>query len=369
MGRSHRGNSDASCAPPSPSGQTFPLAHPPPKPSSCLRLSSRLLLQIQQLQQSSTSSITRAIPILELYQPSSFGKSVSSSSGSRKAHKRDLYLIQSEPYTHLRNRSTSQTKRPPTALLDDACSDKEEDSITNGNGLSNDTLKPPPLASPRPSSSHRPSTSQRPRSSHRPKSSHWPKSMSRPKSRSNSGSSSADESERQANFKSLQKSEVGPGPGSGEHDEAHIVAVIHTSPKPKSKGDAVPDAELFFPLSGVVWEASSPAPGRYRFRMAEGGSGGSGDGVVFDWEKRPSSRGGAEKDDEERFVFGVSSGGEKSLRRPWLAQLTKRGMHVGGLEGWQGEVRALTIDDGGAGLYTLILTMGVWVARAEKWVS
>lgn len=144
------------------------------------------------------------------------------------------------------------------------------------------------------------------------------------------------------------------------------MAVIHTSPKPRAKGVEAPDAELFFPLSGWSWEASSPAPGRYRFRDDKGI-------VVFDWEKRPPSRSSpatAEKEDGERFVLGVSneSGGETtSLRRPWLAQLSRRGIHVGGLDGWQGELGALMIDDG-AGLYTLILTMAVWVAKQAEWV-
>ncbi|KAK1141524.1 hypothetical protein N8T08_008936 [Aspergillus melleus] len=74
--------------------QTFPLAHPPPKASQCLRLSPRLLLQVQQLTPSS-----RIIPVLEVYQPSRLGKSVPN--GQPKLHTRDMFLTQSESYSHI----------------------------------------------------------------------------------------------------------------------------------------------------------------------------------------------------------------------------------------------------------------------------
>ncbi|KAA8648919.1 uncharacterized protein ATNIH1004_004806 [Aspergillus tanneri] len=76
------------------SSQTFPLAHPPPKSSQCLRLTPRLLLQIQQF-----TSPARVIPVLEIYQPSRLSKSVPN--GLPKLHAHDMYLVQSEPYSHL----------------------------------------------------------------------------------------------------------------------------------------------------------------------------------------------------------------------------------------------------------------------------
>ncbi|KAL2818048.1 hypothetical protein BJX63DRAFT_429378 [Aspergillus granulosus] len=323
--------------------QTFPLAHPPPKSKSksqrqCLRLSSRLLLQIQQLHYSSTSlqAAPRAIPILELYQPSTFGKSV----GTRKAHSRDMYLVQSEPFVHLRRRtgkSAAQHGEPGV----------------NGNGAVAGT---------------------KPRSG---------SGSSRRKSKSSQGHESSGEDEdreRRGRFKrrTKDKDPEKDKEGAGEEEE-DVVAVIHTTPKPKSKSTDSPiEAELYFPLSGSIWDATSPSPGHYRFKQDLEGNGLAGDdgvGVVFSWENRPpsaSSTATEQSDEGDRFVLSVSGGRTTtSSRRPWLAQLTRKGLHVGGMDAWHRELRALAIDDGadGAGLYTLIVTMGVWVARREGWVS
>ncbi|KAF5857058.1 hypothetical protein ETB97_006302 [Aspergillus alliaceus] len=78
--------------------QTFPLAHPPP-PKHTLRLTSHLSLQIQQL----TPTSRRPTPILEVYQPSCFGKTLAG--GPRKLTARDMYIVQSEEYTHLPGQS------------------------------------------------------------------------------------------------------------------------------------------------------------------------------------------------------------------------------------------------------------------------
>ncbi|KAJ0421280.1 hypothetical protein BJY00DRAFT_312194 [Aspergillus carlsbadensis] len=317
--------------------QTFPLAHPPPKSKSqnkCLRLSSRLLLQIQQLHYSSTSqnAAPRAVPILELYHPSTFGKSV----GARKAHSRDMYLVQSEPFAHLRR------KQKPGVSNGAGNGDGNGNGVLNGNGSTNGTK-------PRSGSG----TSRR-----KSKSSHEHESSGEDEDR-----------ERKVRFKKAPKEPK------AEDDEEDVVAVIHTSPKPKTKGNEPAEAELYFPLSGAIWNATSPSPGQYRFKQDLEGNGlvGNNDaGVVFSWENRPPSPSSTatEKSDEgERFVLSVS--GTTSSRRPWLAQLTRRGLHVGGMDAWQRELRALAIDDGadGAGLYTLIVTMGVWVARREGWVN
>ncbi|KAL4763617.1 uncharacterized protein BDW70DRAFT_148404 [Aspergillus foveolatus] len=325
--------------------QLFPLAHPPPKSKSAsnksprLRLSTRLLLQIQQ------SSQSRAIPILELYQPSTFGKSIALPDGSRKVHGRDLYVTQSEMYTHL--------KRPSKRDAVDGY------GIGYGHGYGNrhgHTTKPRSGSGGSRSVSGSASGSA---------------TSSRPKSRS-SGGSSGDEGqgECKAKFRARRKS---GNDADGEQDD--VVAMIHTSPK-----STAADAQLFFPQTNQTWETTSSRPGYYRFRS-------DGSSIVFEWEKRPPSRShpssAAENDDGERFVLGVSVSEPTSshTKRPWLAQLSKRGVHVGGLEAWRDEpgLRALIdgVGDGagagasgaGAGLYTLILTMGVWVAKGEGWVN
>ncbi|KAL3472456.1 hypothetical protein BJX99DRAFT_214562 [Aspergillus californicus] len=346
--------------------QTFPLAHPPPKSKSksgnqCLRLSSRLLLQIQQLSTSS-SNVPRAVPILELYQPSTFGKSTSC--GARKLHSKDMYLTQSDVYTHLKHRQRAGTANGNGA--------------TNGNGYSNGY-------------SNGSGNSTKPRSGSRV-------SSRKSKSSASSSNASGDEDDRKVKFKRTKK-EKNPDE-EDEDDEDDIVAVIYTSPKPKPKSKSktgtidgpTPDAELYFPSTNLTLEASSPAPGHYRFQIQPQSELESDDSpLVLDWEKRPPSRSspintatgsttsrGSEKDDDDRFVLSLSGGSTSPRRsRAWLAQLTKRGVHVGSLDAWQRELGALMIDkDGskpgaGAGaeaeLYTAILTMGVWVARREGW--
>ncbi|KAL4986261.1 hypothetical protein BDW68DRAFT_178973 [Aspergillus falconensis] len=303
--------------------QIFPFAHPPPKSKSAsnksprLRLSSRLLLQIQQ------SSQSRAIPILELYQPSTFGKSIVLQDGSRKVHGRDLYLTQSEMYTHLKRRNKSDG--------------------ANGYGIE---------TKPRSGSGGSASGSA---------------SSDRRKSRPSGDSSSDDgQGDCKAKFRARRKS---GNDVDGEEDD--VVAMIHTSPK-----STAADAELFFPLTKQTWEATSARPGHYRFQS-------DGNSIVFEWEKRPPSRsspsGPAENDDGDRFVLGasVSEATSSHTKRPWLAQLSRRGVHVGGLDVWREEpgLWALIDEAGaggqgqGAGLYTLILTMGVWVAKGEGWVN
>ncbi|RAL16073.1 uncharacterized protein BO97DRAFT_403232 [Aspergillus homomorphus CBS 101889] len=71
--------------------QLFPFAYPPSKSTSCIRFTSRLLVQIQQLISSS-----RALPILEIYRPSSFSKSIPGC--PNKLHGQDLYVVQSDSY-------------------------------------------------------------------------------------------------------------------------------------------------------------------------------------------------------------------------------------------------------------------------------
>jgi hypothetical protein len=236
-----------------------------------------------------------------------------------------MYLVQSEPFVHLRRKQKSGVVN----------------GVSNGNGATNGT---------------------KPRSG---------SGASRRKSKSSQDHESSGDEDRERKIRS-KKAAKEPN---AEEDEEDVVAVIHTSPKPKTKGDEPAEAELYFPLSGAIWNATSPSPGQYRFKQDLEGNGLAGDndaGVIFSWENRPPSASSTatEKSDEgDRFVLSVS--GTTSSRRPWLAQLTRRGLHVGGMDAWQRELRALAIDDGadGAGLYTLIVTMGVWVARREGWVN
>ncbi|PWY85955.1 hypothetical protein BO70DRAFT_428041 [Aspergillus heteromorphus CBS 117.55] len=65
-----------------------------------MRLTPRLLLQIQQL-----SSSNRALPILEIYQPPTLGKHLPHC--PRKLHSRDLYVLQSDAYTNLPSAGTA----------------------------------------------------------------------------------------------------------------------------------------------------------------------------------------------------------------------------------------------------------------------
>lgn len=73
----------------------FPLAHPPPKPTQCLRLTPKLLLQIQHLSPKST----RPLPVLEVWQPSRFAARPCAT--LPKLHAGDMYITQSEAYASL----------------------------------------------------------------------------------------------------------------------------------------------------------------------------------------------------------------------------------------------------------------------------
>ncbi|KAL4957070.1 hypothetical protein BDW69DRAFT_157117 [Aspergillus filifer] len=343
--------------------QAFPLALPPPKSTStkCIRLSPRLLLQVQQLQisSSSRSRTTRAIPILELYQPPTFGKTIAVpgrdgggngiGNACRKVHGRDLYLTQSEEFAHLRKRA----KRVGLA---------HGDGLMNGNGTK-----------PRSGSGGSASTAaaSRDRGSY----------VSGSASGTGSGPSSGDEAERGTKFRSRRKSRNstaetdGEGAGEGEDD---VVTIIHTLPKPRSKDVIAPDAELFFPLSGLAFDAVVKGSGAYSFESSNWHV-----KICFTWENRPPSRSSTnpnEKDEGDRFVLSFSGSSETTslTRKPWLAQLTKRGISVCGLDGdalaGVGGNSTWAALDGegrggqGAGLYTLILSSALWVARVEGWV-
>ncbi|KAL4796685.1 hypothetical protein BDV19DRAFT_360261 [Aspergillus venezuelensis] len=337
--------------------QTFPLALPPPKSTGNkhIRLSSRLLLQIQQLQTSSRSRTTRAIPILELYQPPTFGKTISipghhgSGNTCRKVHGKDLYLTQSEEFAHLR-----RGKRVGFVDGDGLTNGMKPRSGSGGSGYAS-------TASPDGGSYVSGSGT-------------------------GSGPSSGDETERKTKSRSKQsrKSKNPTTTPNNQTEEGReeieddTVSIIHTSPKPRSKDSMAPDAELFFPLSGLAFDASVKGSGVYSFESSNWHT-----KICFTWEKRPPSRAG-EKAEGDRFVlsFSGSSSETTSLtpeRKGWLAQLTKRGISVCGLEGdalaGAGGDSTWAALDGegvrggqGAGLYTLILSSALWVARGEGWV-
>ncbi|EAW25201.1 uncharacterized protein NFIA_106900 [Aspergillus fischeri NRRL 181] len=73
----------------------FPLAHPPPKPTQRLRLTPKLLLQIQHLSPKSN----RPLPVLEVWQPSRFAARPCAT--FPKLHAGDMYITQSEAYASL----------------------------------------------------------------------------------------------------------------------------------------------------------------------------------------------------------------------------------------------------------------------------
>ena len=106
---------------------------------------------------------------------------------------------------------------------------------------------------------------------------------------------------------------------------------------------------------------------------------GRADGVsrVVEWEKRvakgrsSSASEGSEMRGDVRFTLNIA---ESGLRRPWLATLTKQGVKVGGWDRAQREYLASSLRSGNeveedAALFTSILTMGVYVAAQEGWLS
>ncbi|OJK03986.1 hypothetical protein ASPACDRAFT_112218 [Aspergillus aculeatus ATCC 16872] len=140
------------------SQQVFPFAHPPPKSTSCFRFTSRLLLQIQQL-----LSASRALPILEIYRPSSLGKSIPGCPS--KVHSQDLYIVQSDAYQNL---PASCSQSPSTdspvvgVIYTNYCSSSKTTSAATSSSSSTDNK---PATSPSSSSSTSPTTKSPPNNS------------------------------------------------------------------------------------------------------------------------------------------------------------------------------------------------------------
>lgn len=260
---------------------TFPLAHPPPKPTQRLRLTPKLLLQIQHLSPKST----RPLPVLEVWLPSRFAGRLCANANLPKLRAGDMYITQSEAYTSLSG-----------------------DSHSHSHNL-------------------------------------------------------AAESE-----------------ATGSQEAVAVVGVIYHAhahaqkPRAKSKEDEA-QAAVHFPLGGRTWTASATAGGGYRFQTREGQH-------VLEWKRRGTSTDAAQGADSARFVLGIVD--VRTRRGARVALLTKRGFEVGcwerlPREGLQECVVASSMEVGaGAELseaqlrtavYTMILTMGVWVASQEGWLG
>lgn len=161
------------------------------------------------------------------------------------------------------------------------------------------------------------------------------------------------------------------GESSGDEDE--VVAVIHPHPSPKSRpkektgsGDGnEKEATLFFPPSDQTWHATCPVPRMYRFHSPASPS------TIFTWESRPPSRSSSSKENSPRFGLSVEGpGGGESCRNACVAQLTPQGFRIGALElilhGSEFHELEVEIKEV-ARLYTLVITMGVWIAKEEGW--
>ncbi|KAF9887103.1 hypothetical protein FE257_010597 [Aspergillus nanangensis] len=262
---------------PPPPQQIFSLAHPPPKSPQCLRLTPRLVLQIQQL--SSTSG--RPIPVLEVFRPSHLGKSIATHGGERgsraKLSPRDLYILQNEPYTHFASTTTTTTT-----------------------------------------------------------------------------------STRRAS------PEI-------------IGAISQSVTKKQNNTPTTTTTILYFPSppSPTAWKATR-LPRGYQFHLIHRIHT---RGCSLEWEKRPRSSASEGDDKGDRFVLSIMGDADgTTLRRPWLATLTKRGLKVGGWDRAQREYLAfLTEDDDEDGhgnvngeeidkcLCHWALGMAVYVAAQEGW--
>ncbi|KAF7169650.1 hypothetical protein CNMCM5623_002334 [Aspergillus felis] len=179
-------------------------------------------------------------------------------------------------------------------------------------------------------------------------------------------------------------------------DTSHeaIVGVIYHAPvqKPSKKEAPGPaQAEVCFPLGAGRWTASATTGGGYRFQ----GRDDEGE-YVLEWKRRGTGKKGRTRStsfsssstdpapggDSIKFVLGIVD--VKTRRGTRVASLTKRGFEVGC---WERLPRDALRECMGLGLssstdeselsegqfrtavYTMVLTMGVWVASQEGWLS
>ncbi|RAK86455.1 hypothetical protein BO79DRAFT_239150 [Aspergillus costaricaensis CBS 115574] len=311
---------------------TFPLAHPPPKSTPCLRLTPRLLLQIQQL--SITSNRHRALPILEIYQPPRQGKSLPNC--PRKIHGRDLYILQSDAYTDITSTPKTSSSSEPTSSSTYPIAAGV--IYNNHNHNTNPTPKKPTT----------PTTTQ--------------------------GTTT---------------------PATTEEDEIYLPTTHQTYTATRTprgnyrfilREKKTPSGETVI----IEWRRKTQSQTRPRTASGSAVSGSTDSDTVTtttttgnpceeEDSTTTSSDANANANANPRFVLCVSAiGGERAagadqrVRRSGLAGLEKKGLRVGGWDAKQLRfLEEVGILGGGAGeeeVVTLVLTLGVYVAWMEGWL-
>ncbi|GLB04313.1 hypothetical protein AtubIFM57258_010277 [Aspergillus tubingensis] len=308
---------------------TFPLAHPPPKSTPCLRLSPRLLLQIQQL--SITSNRHRALPILEIYQPPRQGKSLPNC--PRKLHGRDLYILQSDAYTDI-----TSTPKPPSSEPTSSTTYPIAAGVIYNNHNHNTNPNPKKPTTPTTQGTTTPATTEEdeiylPTTHQTYTATRTPRGNYRfilREKKTPSGETVIIEWRRKTQFQS----------GGGRPRTASGSAVSGST-----------DSDTLTTTNGNPCEE----------------------------EDSTTSNSDANANANPRFVLCVSAiGGERAagadqrVRRSGLAGLEKKGLRVGGWDAKQvrflEEVGILGAVGGEEKVVTLVLTLGVYVAWMEGWL-
>ncbi|PYI03697.1 hypothetical protein BO78DRAFT_399553 [Aspergillus sclerotiicarbonarius CBS 121057] len=300
--------------------QTFPLAHPPPKFTPRLRFLPRLLLQIQQL--SSTSH--RVLPILDIYQPPIQGKHLPNC--PRKLHARDIYVLQSDAYTNL------PAPRPGTRA-------GSEEGNAN------------------------------------PKSENYPTTAGVIYFSSSSSSSCK---RQQSQNQTGENASASASTSAGEADEIFFPStqqswIVNKTPKGYKFTSVAKDGTGTKSTSTTTLEWRKRCPGGRRPVSASGSGSTDSEATSTTNNENGKACEGEEKQKEDeknpRFVLSGVSGGADRVRRSGLAGLEKKGLRIGG---WEARQRRFLEEELGLGtgeeVYTVILTLGVYVGRAEGWM-
>ncbi|RAH64157.1 uncharacterized protein BO66DRAFT_396428 [Aspergillus aculeatinus CBS 121060] len=333
----------------SPSQQVFPFAHPPPKSTSCFRFTSRLLLQIQQL-----LSASRALPILEIYRPSSLGKSIPGCPS--KLHSQDLYVVQSDAYQNL---PASCSQSPSTdspvvgVIYTNYCSSSKTTSAATSSSSSTDH-KPASSSS---SSSTSPTT----------------------KSPPNNNNSNNNNNNNAIYLPQLQLTLLASRTSRG----GYIFQVL-----PSSSSSPNPPQKLTLELAKKKPKHKTPPPrSSAATRTHRSSASTTPDDDDNDDEECDNVE--PKNHDPASFLLGIrgsttstTSAGpvdpnpgdqRRSPRRPWLAGLSHKGIKV--LRGeQQDQLRRRVLAAVGVGeervdvLYTITLLVGIYAARMEGWV-
>ncbi|RAK82544.1 uncharacterized protein BO72DRAFT_443406 [Aspergillus fijiensis CBS 313.89] len=332
--------------------QVFPFAHPPPKSTSCFRFTSRLLLQIQQL-----LSASRALPILEIYRPSSLGKSIPGCPS--KVHSQDLYVVQSDAYQNL-PASCSQspsTDSPVVGVIytNNCSSNKTTSAATSSSSSSGSSTDHKPASSPSSTSS---STS--------------PTTKSPPNNSSNNNNA--------IYLPQLQLTLLASRTSRG----GYIFQLL-----PSSSSSPRTTQKLTLELAKKKPKHKTPPPrSSATTRTHRSSASTTPDDDDNDDEECDSVE--PKNHDPASFLLGIrgsttsttstspvdpNSGdsARRSPRRPWLAGLSHKGIKV--LRGeQQDQLRRRVLAAVGVGeervdvLYTITLLVGIYAARMEGWV-